>query len=134
MISQTFMCKCVILLPLFVTLLLIDEDPYVGVDVIHDLNPTSSSAKRGRSENNAFTLKTIQPCYLRFSLCFSKYIPLKIRSTNESRLFPGNRHFGVKGKIKQSFVKWIEPNCAFQITKIFLFYPLHLFFFFIIHF
>ena len=48
------MCKCVILLPLFVTLLLIDEDPYVGVDVIHDLNPTSSNAKRGRSENNSF--------------------------------------------------------------------------------
>ena len=29
------MCKCVILLPLFATLLLTDEDPYVDVDVIN---------------------------------------------------------------------------------------------------
>ena len=30
-----------------------------------------------------------------------------------------------------SVVKWIEPNCAFEIIKIYLFYP---FFFFILHF
>ena len=29
------MCNCVILLPLFATLLLTDEDPYVDVDVIN---------------------------------------------------------------------------------------------------
>ena len=33
-VSQTFICKCVILLPLFATLLLIDEAPYVDLDVI----------------------------------------------------------------------------------------------------
>ena len=37
------MCKCVIPLPLFSTLLLTEEDPCVNVE-------------RGRSENNAFTL------------------------------------------------------------------------------
>ena len=60
-----------------------------------------SSAKTGRSENNAFTLQTIQSsCYLRFSRCFSKYIPLKFRlvSTNELRLFSKTRHTGVKKK------------------------------------
>ena len=29
------MCKCMILLPFFATLLLTDEDPYVDVDVIN---------------------------------------------------------------------------------------------------
>ena len=33
-VSQTFICKCVILLPLFATLLLTDEVPYVDRDVI----------------------------------------------------------------------------------------------------
>ena len=56
-----------------------------------------SSAKTGRSENNAFTLQTIQTsCHLRFSRCFSKYIPLKFRSTNESRPFSKTRRTGVK--------------------------------------
>ena len=68
-----------------------------------------------------------------FSRCLSKYIQLKIRSTNESRLFPGSRHSGVKRKIKQSVVKWIEPNCAFKIVNFHLPYPLYLFLF-IIHF
>ena len=31
------MCKCMISYPSFATLLLTDEDPYVDVDVIHDL-------------------------------------------------------------------------------------------------
>ena len=34
-IPDFHMCKCVILLPLFATLLLTDEDPYVDVDVIN---------------------------------------------------------------------------------------------------
>ena len=59
-------------------------------------------------------------------------VPLKIRSTNKSRLFSGSRHSGVKRKIKQSIVKWIEPNCAFTITNFYLPYPLV--FFIIIHF
>ena len=60
-------------------------------------------------------------------------IQLKIRSTSESRLFPGSRRSGVKRKIKQSVVKWIEPNCAFKIINFHLPYPLYLFLF-IIHF
>ena len=40
---------------------------------------------------------------------------MALGSTNESRLFPGSRPSGVKRKIKQSVVKWIEPNCAFKI-------------------
>ena len=67
------------------------------------------------------------------AVCAFKYIPLKIRSINESRLFPGSRHSGVKRKIKQSVVKWIEPNCAFKIINFHLSYPLYLFLF-IIHF
>ena len=59
-------------------------------------------------------------------------VPLKIRSTNKSRLFSGSRHSGIKRKIKQSIVKWIEPNCAFTITNFYLPYPLV--FFIIIHF
>ena len=79
--------------------------------------------------------KSIQPCYSRFSRRFPKYIPLKILSTNESRLYPGSRHSGdkKKRKIKQSVVKWYEPNCAFQIINFYLSYPL-LLFLFIIHF
>ena len=38
-----------------------------------------------------------------------------------------------KKKIKQSVVKWYEPNCAFQIINFYLSYPL-LLFLFIIHF
>ena len=74
--------------------------------------------------------KSIQPCYSRFSRRFPKYIPLKILSTNESRLYPGSRHSGdkKKRKIKQSVVKWYEPNCAFQIINFYLSYPLLLFF------
>ena len=68
-----------------------------------------------------------------FSRYLSKYIQLKIRSTSESRLFPGSRHSGVKRKIKQSVVKWIEPNCAFKMINFHLSYPLYLFVF-IIHF
>ena len=68
--------------------------------------PALSSAKVDRSENNASTLYTIQPCYLRLSkFAFSLNISLKIRSSNESRLFSGSRHSGVKLKIKQSVVK-----------------------------
>ena len=82
--------------------------------------------------------KSIQPCHLRFSRRFPKYILLKIRSTGESRLFPGSRHSGVKKKkkIKQSVVKWYEPNCAFKIINFYLSYPLFFCFcfFFIIHF
>ena len=44
-------------------------------------------------------------------------VPMKIRSTNESRLFSGSGHSYIKRKIKQSVVKWIEPNCAFTITN-----------------
>ena len=44
-----------------------------------------------------------------------------------------SRHSGVKRKIKQSVVKWIEPNCAFKIINFHLSYPLYLFLF-IIHF
>ena len=47
-------------------LFLIDEAPYVGVK----LRPTLSGEKTGRSENNAFTLYTIQSCYLHFSRYF----------------------------------------------------------------
>ena len=74
--------------------------------------------------------KSIQPCYSRFSRRFPKYIPLKILSTNESRLYPGSRHSGdkKKRKIKQSVVKWYEPNCALQIINFYLSYPLLLFF------
>ena len=43
------------------------------------------------------------------------------------RLFPGNGISGIKREIKQSVVKWIEPNCAFKIINIYLFHPLHLF-------
>ena len=71
-----------------------------------------------------------------FPRCLSKYIQLKIRSTkstNESRLFPGSRHSGVKRKIKQSVVKWIGPKCSFKIINFHLSYPLYLFLF-IIHF
>ena len=78
--------------------------------------------------------KSVQPCYSRFARRFPKYIPLKILSTNESRLFPGSRHSGDKKKIKQSVVKWDEPNCTFQIINFYLSYPLLLFFLFIIHF
>ena len=70
-----------------------------------------------------------------FPRCLSKYIQLKIRSTkntNESRLFSGSRHSGVKRKIKQSVVKWIGPKCAFKIINFHLSYPLYLFLF-IIH-
>ena len=86
--------------------------------------PTSPSAKRDRSENNAFTL---YPSWklLRFSRLFSKYIPLKIRSTNESRLFSGSLHSGAKLKINRS-------NCAFKIINLpilsfvsFFLFPFH---------
>lgn len=46
--------------------------------------------------------KSIQPCYSRFSRRFPKYIPLKILSTNESRLYPGSRHSGDKEKKNQT--------------------------------
>ena len=83
--------------------------------------------------------KSIQPCYLRFSRRFPKYILLKIPSTDESRFFPGSRHSGVKKKkekkIKQSVVKWYEPNCPFKMINFYVSYPLFLsFFFFIIRF
>ena len=56
------------------------QEPYVDVIVPY----TSSSAKTGRSENNAFTLYTIQSSYLRLSkVAVSLNISLKSRSTNE---------------------------------------------------
>ena len=60
-VSQTLICKWVILLPLIGALFLIDEAPYVGVKS----RPNLFSAKTGRSENYAFTLYTIriQSCY-----------------------------------------------------------------------
>ena len=72
--------------------------------------------------------QSIQPCYLRFSHRFSKYILLKIPSTNESRLFPGSRHSDVKKKNQQSVVKWYEPKLL-KIINFYLSYPLFLFFF-----
>ena len=88
------MCKFVIPLPSFVTLLSTEEDPYVNVDVIL---PYFRLVRR-EAEVKTTRLR-FKPSSL--AVCAFKYIPLKIRSINESRLFPGSRHSGVKRKIKQ---------------------------------
>ena len=71
-------------------------------------------------------------CYSRFSSSFSLYISqVKIWSTNESRIFSGSRHSSIKGKIKQSVLKCIEPSRALKIVICYLSYPLLLFTFLI---
>ena len=88
------MCKCVILLPLFATLLLTDEDPYVDVDVINLAlirlvqRETEVKTKRLRLKPSSLAICAFPAVSLNI------YLPLKTRSSNESRLFPGNRHSG----------------------------------------
>lgn len=67
-----------------------------------------------------------------FMYFLSIYISqLKIWSTNESRIFSGSRHSSIKGKIKQSVLKCIEPSRALKIVICYLSYPLLLFTFLI---
>ena len=97
------MCKFVIPLPSFVTLLSTKEDPYVNVDVILPYFRLVRREAEVKTTRLRFKPSSLAVCT--FPRCLSKYIQLKIRSTNESRLFPGSRHSGVKRKIKQSVVK-----------------------------
>ena len=78
--------------------------------------------------------QSIQPCYLRFSRRFSKYILLKIPSTNESRLFPGSWHSDVKKKkINSPLWNDMSRTVLLKIINFYLSYPLFLFFFFFFH-
>ena len=61
-------------------------------------------------------LVTYMYIYVYMYIC-TYTVPMKIRSTNVTRLFFGSGHSCTKRKIKQSVVKWIEPNCAFTITN-----------------
>ena len=55
---------------------------------------------------------------------FPKYIPLKIPSTNESRLFPGSRHSGVK---KESFFLFFHFHYSLLYLIVLLFFHPRLF-------
>ena len=66
MTSQTSICKCVFLLPLFATLLLTDEAPYAHVDVI---GPLFRLVRReAKVKTTPLRSKSIQTCYLLVSL------------------------------------------------------------------
>ena len=85
------MCKFVIPLPSFVTLLSTEEDPYVNVDVI------LSYFRLVRREAEVKTTRLrFKPSSL--AVCAFKYIPLKIRSINESRRLSWKPTFGCKKK------------------------------------
>ena len=81
MVSQTFICKRVILLSLFATLVLTDEGkhPTLMTRALHLLARRHAEVKT----MCLYTLYTIQSIYLRLSkFAVSISISLKIRSTN----------------------------------------------------
>ena len=129
MISQTSICKCLILLPLFATLLLTDEAPYVHVDLIGPL--LRLVRREAKVKTTPLRSKSIQTCYLLVSL----YYYWRFRPPMNHVSFLEANILVSKNKIKQSVVKLFEPNCVFKIINFYLSYPLFLFLFvFIIHF
>ena len=82
--------------------------------------------------------KSIQPCYLRFSRRFPKYIyywrfrlPMNHVSFLEADILVSKKK--ERKKIKQSVVKWYEPNCPFKMINFYVSYPLFLSCFFFFH-
>ena len=115
------MCKFVIPLPSFVTLLSTEEDPYVNVDVIL---PYFRLVQRGpKWKHRVYALNHPALLFALLNIYHWRFGP----SMNHVSFLEADTRVWKK----KSNCEWIEPNFAFKIINFHLSYPLHLILFII---